>query len=169
MTKKQFYTKKIKTLKSTQKYFNETKSLSPIELKEFSLLYLIINNLHIFQENIHLIENIKFFSSENKLIFGAVLSKLKTGEKITIEDLNIDKQLIDKIAKFASIKYILNNFKNDQEKIFELLNEYMHDLKIHGMEVRIEELESKFSKDLSESTFNEIKDLKEQKKKENIN
>jgi DNA primase len=37
------------------------------------------------------------------------------------------------------------------------------------MEVRIEELESKFSKDLSESTFNEIKDLKEQKKKENIN
>ena len=41
----------------------------------------------------------------------------------------------------------------------------MHDLKIHGLEVRIEELESKFSKDLSETTFNEIKDLKEQKKK----
>ena len=34
---------------------------------------------------------------------------------------------------------------------------------------RIEELESKFSKDLSETTFNEIKDLKEQKKKQNIN
>ena len=132
-------------------------------------MYLIINNLNLFQENIHLIENIKFFSSENKLIFEAVLSKLKSGEKITINNLDIDNQLIDKISKFASIKYILNNYKNDKDKIFELLDEYVHDLKIHSMEVRIEELESKFSKDLSESTFNEIKDLKEQKKNENIN
>jgi len=49
------------------------------------------------------------------------------------------------------------------------LDEYLHDLKIYGLEVRIEELESKFSKDLSETTFNEIKDLKEQKKKQNFN
>ena len=62
-----------------------------------------------------------------------------------------------------------NNKKNDKQKIFELLDEYLHDLKIHGLEVRIEELESKFTKDLSETTFNEIKDLKEQKKKQNIN
>ena len=169
MNKKQFYTKKIKSLKLTQKHFNETKSLSPIELKEFSLLYLIINNLDIFQENIHLIENIKFFTDDNKLIFDVILSKLKSGKKLTQNDLEIDDQLVDRIYKFASIKHILNNQKNDKQKIFELLNEYLHDLKIHGLEVRIEELESKFSKDLSETTFNEIKDLKEQKKKQNIN
>ena len=169
MNKKQFYTKKIKSLKLTQKHFNETKSLSPIELKEFSLLYLIMNNLDIFQENIHLIENIKFFTDDNKLIFDVILSKLKSGKKLTQNDLEIDDQLIDRIFKFASIKHILNNQKNDKQKIFELLDEYLHDLKIHGLEVRIEELESKFSKDLSETTFNEIKDLKEQKKKQNIN
>ena len=45
----------------------------------------------------------------------------------------------------------------------------MKDLKNYELELRIEELESKFSKDLSETTFNEIKDLKEQKKKQNIN
>jgi len=45
----------------------------------------------------------------------------------------------------------------------------LHEFKIHRLEARIEELESKFSQDLSEITFNEIKDLKEQKKKENIN
>ena len=58
----------------------------------------------------------------------------------------------------------MNNHKNDQNKIFELLGEYLHAFEIHGLEVRIEELESKFSKDLSETTFNEINDLKEEKK-----
>ena len=58
----------------------------------------------------------------------------------------------------------MNNQKNDQQKIFELLDEYLHDLKIYGLEVRIEELESKFSKDLSETTFNEIRELKKKQK-----
>ena len=169
INKKQFYTKKVKSLKLTQKHFNETKSLSPIELKEFSLLYLIMNNLDLFQKNIHLIENIKFFTNENKLIFDVILSKLKSEKRLTLNNLEIDNQLIDRIFKFASIKHILNQQKNDQQKIFELLDEYLHDLKIYGLEVRIEELESKFSKDLSETTFNEIKNLKEQKKKQNIN
>ena len=41
-----------------------------------------MNNLDIFQENIHLLENIKFFTEdENKLIFDVILSKLKSGEK----------------------------------------------------------------------------------------
>ena len=169
MNKKQFYTKKIKSLKLTQKHFNETKSLSPIELKEFSLLYLIMNNLDIFKENIHLIKNIRFFTNENKLIFDAILSKLKSGKKLALNDLEIDNQIVDRIFKFASIKHILNNYKNDQQKILELLGEFSRDLKNHELELRIEELESKFSEDLSESTFNEIRELKEKKKLQNIN
>ena len=76
------------------------------------------------------------------------------------------KKLIDKIFKFASIKYILKNNNNNNEKIFELLEELSKDLKNYELELRIEELESKFSQDLSESTFNEIKELK---KSQNIN
>jgi len=159
-SKKQFYTKTIKSLKSTQTHFNERKSLSSIELKEFSLLYLILNNLDIFQENIHLIENIKFFTSENKLIFDVILSKLQSGEKLLLEDLEIDKKITDKVFKFSSIKHILNNNKNDHQKIFELVEEIARDLKNYDLEFRIEQLESKFSKDLSESTFNEIRELK---------
>jgi len=169
MDKKRFYTKKIKSLQATQKYFNETKSLSPIELKEFSLLYLVINNLEIFQMNINLIEGINFFTNENRLIFDTILSKLKSGKKLTINDLEIDNQLIDRIFKFASIKHILNNHKNDEQKIFDLLEDITGALKINEMEAKIEALESKFEKDLSETTFNEIKNLKEQKKKQNIN
>ena len=164
--KKQFYTKKIKSLQATQKYFNESKSLSGVELKEFSLLYLIMNNLDTFQDNLHLIENIKLFSDENRLIYETLLTKLKSGEKLTIQEIPIDPQLIEKINKFASIKHILNNNQNNHDKMFELLEEISRDLKNYDLEFRIEELESKFSKDLSESTFNEIRELKKQK---NIN
>ena len=167
--KKQFYIKKVKSLQATQKYFNESKSLSGVELKEFSFLYLIMNNLDTFQENIHLIENIKLFSDENKLIYETLLTKLKSGEKLTVEKISIDPQLIEKINKFASIKHILNNNQNNQnnqDKMFGLLEEILRDLKNYDLEFRIEELESKFSKDLSESTFNEIRELKKQK---NIN
>jgi DNA primase len=166
VSKKQFYAKKIKSLQSTQKQFNESKSLSGVELKEFSLLYLIMNNLYIFQEHVHLIENIKLFSTENKIIFETLLKKLKTGEKFILQELSIDPQLIDKIFKFSSIKHILNNNQNNKDKIIELLEEISRDLKNYDLEYRIEELESKFSKDLSENTFNEIRELKKQK---NIN
>jgi DNA primase len=164
--KKQFYTKKIKSLQSTQKHFNESKLLSGVELKEFSLLYLIMNNLEIFQENINLIENIELFSDENKLILETLVTKLKSGEKLTLQEIPIDPQLIEKIFKFASIKHILNSHQNDQNKMFELLEEVSRDLKNYDLEFRIEELELKFSKDLSENTFNEIRKLKKQK---NIN
>ena len=46
------------------------------------------------------------------------------------------------------------------------VKEIMRDLKNYDLEIRIEELESKFSKDLSENTFNEIRELK---KLQNIN
>ena len=164
--KKKFYHKKEKSLKSTQKYFNESKSLSPVELKEFSLLYIVLNNLNIFHVNIHLIEDIIFFTKENKLVLENVLSELKNKDNLKLDDLLIDKQLIDKIFKFASIKHILNNNKNDEQKVLELLEEIKRDLKNYELEYRIEELESKFSKDLSESTFNEIRELK---KLQNIN
>jgi len=161
--KKKFYTKKIKSLQSTQKHFNESKSLSGFELKEFSLLYLIMNNLDAFQKNIHLIENIKLFSNESKLVYDLLLKKLKSSEKITLQEIEIDPQLIEKIFKFASIKHILNSNQNNQKKMFEILDEISRDLKNYDLEFRIEELESKFSKDLSESTFNEIRELKKQK------
>ena len=59
---KTFY-KKTKSLKSTQNYFNQTKNLSSIEIKELSFLYLIINNLEIVKNNLNLVENVKLFSN----------------------------------------------------------------------------------------------------------
>ena len=163
---KKFYTKKIKSLASTKKHYNESRSLTRVELKEFSLLYLMINNLNLLQANIHLIESIKLFTEVNKQIFEAIITKLKSGEEITIENLNLDKQLLDKINKFAPIKHILKNKFDNDHKAMELLEDISRDLINYDLEFRIQELESKFSKDLSEITFNELKELK---RKQNIN
>ena len=164
--KKKFHTKKTKSLEVTKKYFKESQSLTGVELKEFSLLYLIMNNLELIQSNIHLIENIKLFTEINRQIFQLMLKMLKSGTSPKIEDLNLDKQLLDKINKFAPIKHILKNKSGDDTEIIELLNDNIRDLKGYDLEFRIQELESKFSKDLSETTFNELQ--KELKKKQNI-
>ena len=164
--KKSFYFKKTKSLATTKKHYNDSKSLTGVELKEFSLIYLIINNLDLIQENIHLVEDIKLFTDVNKQIFEKILLKLKSGEKLSINQLDIDVQLIDKIIKFAPIKYILKNKPNNEHEVIEILDDISRDLNNYDLEFRIQELESKFSKDLSEATFNELKELK---KKQNIN
>ena len=163
---KKSYKKPTKSLDATKKYYNESQSLSGVELKEFSLIYLVINNLNLMQSNIHLIENIKLFTEVNKKIFNQIIEVLKSENQIAVQDLNLDSQIIEKINKFAPIKYILKNNSEDEQKIIELLEDISRDLMNYDLEFRIQELESKFSVDMSESTFNELKELK---KKQNLN
>ena len=66
-----------------------------------------------------MIENIKLFTVFNKKIFNMIVEKLKSGSQITIQDLKLDVQLIEKINKFASIKHILKNQPDDDQKIIE--------------------------------------------------
>ncbi len=160
------FKKKAKSLETTKKHYQESQSLSGVELKEFSLLYLIMNNLKLIGENIHLVENVKLFTEVNKQIFDKIISKIKSNIELDIDNLQIDNQLIEKINKFAPIKYILKNKSQNDNDIFELLEDVSRDLNNYDLEFRIQELESKFSKDMSETTFNELKELK---KKQNIN
>ena len=158
------YTKLTKSLKSTQNYYNETKSLSAIDIKEFSFLYILLKKPQLIRDNFNLIENVKLFSSENKLLLEEILSKSNNFKITGVEDFNIDQNLIERVLKYASIKHIVLKNLNDDEKILEILSEILRDLKNHELEIRIEELESRFSKDLSEVTFNELKELKKQQK-----
>ena len=162
--KNKIFYKKAKSLKSTQKHFNETKNLSSIEIKEFSFLYLIINNLVLVKNNLNLLENVKLFSNENKIIYDSLLKSLLSDKEISVNNLSLDPQILNKISKFASIKHILNKIENDEYKILELFEEIIGDIKNHELEIRIQKLESKFSRDLDESTFNEIKELKKSQK-----
>ncbi len=165
-SQKNFYLKKVRSLDSTKKHYNESQSLSGVELKEFSLIYLVVNNLNLMREHIHLLEDIKLFSEVNKQIFEKILLKLNSEDNLSNDSLDIDNQLIDKITKFAPIKHILQKKSDQDHEVLELLQDIIRDLNNYDLEFRIQELESKFSKDLSETTFNQLKELK---KKQNIN
>ena len=104
--------------------------------------------------------------SDSEEYSADIIEKLKKGEQIVIGDLKLDKQLIDKVNKFAPIKHILKNKSGNKHEIIELLDDISRDLMNYDLEFRIQELESKFSEDLSETTFNELKELK---KLQNIN
>ncbi len=163
---KNFYTKKTRSLDKTKKLFNESQSLSGVELKEFSLIYLVVNNLNLMRDQVHLLKDIKLFSEVNKQIFEKIVFKLNSENDLSIDQLDIDVQIINKIIKFAPIKHILQKKSNKDYEIIELLEDIVRDLNNYNLEFRIQELESKFSKDLSETTFNELKELK---KKQNVN
>ena len=157
---KQYAIKHVASLSSTKKLFNETKSLSKAEIKEFSLLYLIINNLNFFQKNINLFEKQKFITESGIKLFTYLKEFINSSIDLNKNDLKIDSSFLDKINKFASIKHISDHVQKDENKLVEIYQEMKKDLNNIALEIQISDLESKFSKDLSENTFNEIIELK---------
>ena len=153
-----------KSLTKTKRYYNETKSLKSFEIKEFSFLYILLTKPKLVHENFHLLDNVKLYSNENKLLYNEILNQSENLLDLKVQELNIDKNLIERVMNYASVKHIISNNLNDDEKILEIFNEIIQDLKNYELEQRISELESKFSKDMSENTFNEIKELKKLQK-----
>ena len=110
-----------------------------------------------------MLENVKFFKKENELIFDKILECFKSGD---FDSLQIDGQLLDQIEKYANIKHIVQKNDKDESKIVEIFNDIKSELKTHDLELRIQELESKFAEDFNQNTFDEINRLK---KEQNIN
>ena len=104
------------------------------------------------------------YSDENKQLFAEILNQSENLSNLDLQKLNVDKNLINRVMNYASVKHIISKNLNDDEKILEIFIEIIQDLKNYELEQRISELESKFSKDMSESTFNQIKELKKQQK-----
>ena len=65
--------------------------------------------------------------------------------------------------KKVKINAVIKRGTND-DQVIELLDDISKDLFNYDLEFRIQELESRFSKDMSETTFNELKELKNERK-----
>ncbi len=153
-----------KSLAKTKSYYNETKSLKSFEIKEFSFLYILLTKPKLIYENFHLLDNVKLYSDVNKQLFAEILNQTDNLLNLEVQNLNVDKNLINRVMNYASVKHIISKNLTDDEKILEIFNEIIQDLKNYELEQRILELESKFSQDMSETTFNQIKELKKLQK-----
>ncbi len=162
-TQKNYRINKAKSLEITKNIYKETQKFSSIEIKEFSLLYIILNNLDFFYHRLDLLDDLTFFSHENKILFELVEQFLKNGD---YNNINIDKKFLENINRFATVKHIVKKNDEDHSKISDIFDDIKKDLKTYGLELRIQELESKFAEDFNQTTFDEIRKLK---KEQNIN
>ena len=157
---KQFTIKHVASLSATKQIYNETISITKEQLQEFSIFYLIINNFNFFKKNVSTLNDLKFITEDGEKVFSELLKLLNSEDEINSNMLPIDSDMLNKINKFASVKHISKNIQRDENKLEEIFNEMKKDLKNLFIEKRISQLESKFSENMDENTFNEIKELK---------
>ena len=157
---KQFTIKHVASLSATKQIYNETISITKEQLQEFSIFYLIINNFNFFKKNVSTLNDLKFITDDGEKVFSELLKLLNSEDEVNSNMLPIDSNMLDKINKFASVKHISKNIQRDENKLEEIFNEMKKDLKNLFIEKRISQLESKFSENMDENTFNEIKELK---------
>ena len=160
---KNYKYKSVKSLEITKNIFEETKEFTSNEIKEFSLLYVILNNLDFFYHRLDLLSDVLFFSKENKIIFQLIEQSLKNGD---FSNIVIDNKFLNNINKFATVKHIIERNEKNHSKLLAIFDDIKKDLKTYSLELRIQELESKFAEDFSQNTFDEIRRLK---KEQNIN
>ncbi len=149
---------------------NETKTLhkkkshfSKIQIKEFSVLFIMFNYFDIVSKKIEELSEITFLSDKNESLKKLIIASLLEGnDQDTIKSkISVDyKKLIDEIQENSSIQIILKN--KSEEAILELLNELIAELKELNNLKKIESLEKKLINNLDENSYSELIKLKSQ-------
>ena len=152
-------------LSSTKEIFFKKKNYKEVELKEFSILYLIINNLNVFERKIELLSEVKLYT-EICVEFLSKIIDFLTSNKIYETNTFKEKfkqtkylNLIDNINVFAPVKFIIEAKKDDNEMLL-IFEEINNDLKKFELNQKIDNLEKKMIKDMNEETYKKLLDLK---------
>ena len=138
------------------------------ELKEFSILFLIMNNLDIFRKNIESVSQFTFSSDllnefKQALIEYLLSEKFFNKKTISSEDFETKyKNIIDVISLNAPIKIIVKN-KNESQIIM-LFDEIKNEISKIDLRNKIEFLEGKVSSNLDEKLYSELLSLRSQLK-----
>ena len=138
------------------------------QLKEFSILFLVMRNLDIFRKNIELISEVNF--SENltnelkkKIIDYLLSEKYFDKKEISIDDFDTKfKNIINIINEYAPIKIIHKN--KNEEDIIVIFNEILKEIEKIDLRKKIESLEHRVSSNLDENLYSELLSLRNQLK-----
>jgi DNA primase len=162
------YKKPSAPLQQTKDVNNQRNKFEEQELKEFSILFLIINNPDIFRKNIELISKVSFNNNlllqfKDKLVDFLVAEEFFDKKKITNSDFGEKfNKTIDLINANAPVKIIVNN-KNEEEIVI-MFNEIIDEIKKINLRTKIEFLEDKVSINLDENLYSELLSLRTQLK-----
>jgi len=163
------FKKATNPLQQTKDVIKQRSKFKEKELKEFSILFLAINNLDIFRKNIELLSEITFSNKvmnefKQKLIDYLLSEKFFKRKKLEIEDFDKKFQdIINTVNTNAPVKIIYKN-KNEGE-IVSIFNEIMNEIKKIELQEKIEFLEDKVSLNLNENLYSELLSLRNQLKK----
>ena len=162
------FKKTLNPLQLTKDSYNQRNKFEEIDLKEFSVLFLVINNLDIFRKNIELISETTFSNDtmndfKQKLIDYLLSKKFFDRKKLNPEDFDTKfKETMNLIISNAPVKIIHRN-KNESEIIL-MFNEITSEIKKIELRKKIQSLEDKVSLNLDESLYSELLSLRNQLK-----
>ena len=78
-------------------------------------------------------EDLLFFSKENKILFQLVEQSLKNGK---YNNIDIDKNFLDNINKFATVKHIIKKNDDNHSKLSEIFEDIKKDLKTYSLRIK---------------------------------
>ena len=158
----------------TYKILNETKKIAVSKehltkegIKEYSILYIILNHPQIISPRIEILDGIEFSTQKLNELKTEALNLILSNkfEKENVEDLN--KKYLSLINDINQNSFIKNIFiKKDENQQVELLNEILKELNDIKFSKKIEELERKVIKEFDEKTYSDLIELKSQINKE---
>ena len=162
------FKKKLNPLQKTKDVYKQRSKFEEKMLKEFSILFLVINYLDIFRKKIELISEITFSNNimnefKKKLINYLLSEKFFDRKKINLEDFDIKfKETINLIINNAPVKIIHKN-KSESEIVL-MFNEIIDEIKKIELRTKIQFLEDKVSLNLDETLYSELLSLRNQLK-----
>ena len=151
----------FKILDETKILYKKKDQFTKEELKEYSVMFIMINYPNITMTKLQELSEIIFSSKENENFKKNILNYLSEDKDINeIKYSEEHNNLLKKINNDLNLKNILIK-KSEEEKV-ELLNDLLQDLKNLMHLKKIEFLEGKLAKNLDESSYSELIKLKSQ-------
>ena len=153
----------LKILKETKILHQKKKDLSKIQIIEFSILFIILNNFNLASKKIEDLSDLLFLSEKNEGLKNTIINSISKEQDFLEIQSKIYQdyaKLIKQINENSNIQLISKN-KNDQE-ILSLLEELIIDFKEETNLLKIESLEKKLINNLDENSYSELIRLKNQ-------
>jgi len=150
-------------LKETKKITDQKNHLSKEELKEQSILFILINYPDASEIKLEELSEIKFSSEKNETLKKDLLkifSSKEEKDKLKNDITNKEKIFLKEIEKNVNLKVILD--KKNVDEIEKILSDLIFDLQEMGHMKKIESLEKKLVKNLDENSYSELIKLKNQ-------